>query len=171
MATIDVVQSFTKEDLICTICLEYLNKEIYQCPSGPHYTCLNCSKLITECPICRAKDKMVRLISLEQAIQKYLIKCNFFDNGCNEKIFEWDTSHKLICKFRSFDCPVCNKKIENKHENFINHLMDGFCKFQFAKSHFSIKKPKFKCTIVERSATVIEIVNRYLILIIPHFQK
>lgn len=168
MSSIQIVHSYNKEDLRCAICLEYLNNKIFQCTLGPHYVCGDCNNNIKLCPICRNNTPLVRFINLEQELHKYLTKCEHYLYGCDKMIFNWDDSHKYVCKFRPINCPICNKEIENKINKFIYHLMDGFCNVQFDKTSFIMKKPKFKCTLkTANSPTIIEVINRYIIVISP----
>lgn len=166
--SIKITQSFKKEDLKCTICFDFLNKQIYQCPLGPHYVCGKCNSNITACPVCRSKTLLTRVINLEQELRHYLKKCKYHQNGCNELIFEWDDTHASLCKFKPFNCPICNKSVESGHNKFTSHLMDGFCNLQFNRIQLNLKKQKFRCVLQHKTeASLIEITGRYIILIIP----
>jgi hypothetical protein len=165
-----IIQLYKEENFICSICLEYLTKEIYQCHLGPHFVCGVCNKDLIKCPICRNEEQLVRAIDLEQELYKYLIKCEYYTNGCREIIFEWDADHISKCKFRPVFCPVCNKKIYGKLINLIHHLTNGLCNFNFDKIQIEDTYTKFRCIIRSKLATLIEIKTQYIILIIPQFK-
>lgn len=168
MDSINITYTYNKDDFKCAICLEYLNNKIFQCTMGPHYVCNKCNTNLKFCPVCRNKKLLVRAIYLEQELKKFLINCNNHKNGCNEMIFKWDDNHLLVCKYRPYKCLICSKEIDN----LIMHLMDGLCNIQFDKTKFTMNKPKFKCTLkTENSPTLIEIINRYIILIYPENQN
>jgi hypothetical protein len=52
------------------------------------------------------------------------------------------------------------------------HLIEGCCTFQFEQTQFTMKKPNFRCTLkTKNSPTAIEIIGRYIILILPHVKN
>lgn len=142
--TIVIHREIKKEDLRCIVCYDYLNGEIYQCTNGPHYTCNNCTTKIFKCPTCNKTDKFVRAIYLEQDLKKYKSLCQYQANGCNEKIFSWDSTHSENCKFKPTKCFICNKQktcLTNK--DFCTHLTSGECLYKFSMKAFDNKKIQY----------------------------
>ena len=125
---ITISSKFKKEELVCSICEDYLNKQIYRCIEGPHYVCGECHKKIKNCPICR-EYLVVRFNYLEEELKSHLTNCRNFDTGCTEKIYPWDLNHLDDCKFAPLICPFCETKVEHKLFPFFVHLID--CKGNF----------------------------------------
>lgn len=123
---INITQTIKKEDLTCTICYKYLNKQIFRCINGPHYACDGCNKKLNECPTCRNKTKLVRDLIMEQNLKQYLIPCQFNDKGCKEMIFKWDEDHCDTCEYSPFSCKLCNRKITGNTKQIIAHYKE-FC--------------------------------------------
>lgn len=172
MATIEIKQAFNKEDLKCIVCLDYLNKQIFQCSNGPHYACGKCNIELKLCPVCRHEGPLVRMITLEQELKKHLVKCEYNHVGCQEMIFGWDKGHKQSCKYRPIKCLFCDKEVTCNCSHFLGHLTNGGCKIQFEGIKHELKKPKFKCTLRENNApTYVDVKDRYIIIILPQVKN
>ncbi|AYV77988.1 MAG: E3 ubiquitin-protein ligase SIAH1B-like [Edafosvirus sp.] len=117
--TITITKLFNKKDLICCVCLETLIGEIYQCSSGPHYICGECSNEVEKCPICRKTDPFHRAFEFENDLKQFVINCPNNKNNCEIKLFTWElTTHLKICKYNPLECPHCQKIIGFEHKKF-----------------------------------------------------
>ena len=165
MDEIKIEYKIPKNSLECSICLEYLDEEIYQCPNGPHYTCKTCSNKITSCSICRYVSKQIRNIDLEKSLLCYKRDCKYSE--CKRKIFNWNDKHAEECKFSPLLCKMCKKYI-NINE-FNDHFVNSCC-FNFNQLKLKTIKDKYKI-IFEFKPTINIILNKdnilYTIIIVP----
>ncbi|KAL9654018.1 hypothetical protein ABK040_014227 [Willaertia magna] len=128
--------SFSKEDLICCVCYDSLNKEIFQCFNGNHFVCKECfdkicKNNVASCPICKESKSMVRNVLLEQQLNQFKKPCPNVKFGCNVKLFDWDLESHLKgnCLYHPVKCPLCQQH-EITKKNFENHVT-GVCQYKF----------------------------------------
>lgn len=157
----DINIKFKAEDLICSICFDLLNKEIYTCMNS-HFICGKCFKLMnkTECPTCKSQQGFSRYIFLEQSIKPHLVKCP--NDGCPQMIFKFDRDHAEECIYGNFVCPFCNQNVSN-----IKLHYSTFCSRRFYIHHdTTLLSTSFRLRELN-SPTIYTIVSRYNIIIYP----
>jgi hypothetical protein len=155
---IKITQSFKHEELKCTVCYEYLDGQIYQCPNGPHYACEMCNSKLTECPICRNKQPLIRAIYMEQELKKFLRPCQYSKSGCKKHTFPWDYTHAEVCTFGPMRCPLCKKLLDRDNDIFLMHLINE-CKIKY--KYFTDMKQ-----VPKESSTAI--INDYVVALWHH---
>ena len=168
---IKVTVVLKKEDLKCSICLSFLNKQIFKCVNGPHYVCGTCNiNTLTSCPSCRHKDKLVRALDIESTVKPHLIKCPNSDSGCKEMIFSWDKEHTEQCTYHPLKCNICNRTISSSSKSLMNHYKE-FCDIQFnIINKTTLDKPRVKITF-DGKPILININNRYVIFIMSDTKR
>ena len=96
---IKVTITYKKEDMKCCICFNYLSKRIYRCTNGPHYVCGTCNESCKSCPVCKS-GLLARSNEIEESLKKYLVNCA--NDGCPDKIFDWDNERVWQERYRHY---------------------------------------------------------------------
>jgi len=112
------------ELLVCSICLSFPKDRMMQCVHG-HLVCFECtcSLLEQKCPVCRHIGAFSRCLLAEHAVKNTPWECEF---GCEtpELTLGDQKTHKDACKYRPFECPVCEDMtcISNFESHALQHL-------------------------------------------------
>eukprot|EP00466_Bigelowiella_natans_P015118 jgi/Bigna1/126423/aug1.2_g1131 len=101
---------FDKKDLHCTVCLDFPEKEIFQCENG-HLMCGTCHNRVIQgsnpfCPNCRvrlSRERLYRNRFAEAVLSSLMVPCK--NKGCKEIVQYGNLkSHHLRCGFRKLRC-------------------------------------------------------------------
>ena len=164
---INITITYKKDDMRCSICLNYLSKKIYRCTNGPHYVCSICNESCDKCPVCKS-GILVRSIEIEDSLKKFLIKCP--NDGCPDNIFQWDNEHSEICIYSPIKCNFCNNLIKcSPYQKFFTHFTE-YCSRIFTMTTINIKKSKFKFIMGINKSNIIQVISSngiYIIMIFP----
>jgi hypothetical protein len=107
--TITVEYSLSKEDLICSVCLDELTLPIIQCANGNHFVCVKCFREVRKCPVCRT-GKLFRNKFLEVQLEPSMIQCS--NEGCKKYLLPWsEESHLAVCKHTEVNCFLCDSSV------------------------------------------------------------
>ncbi len=107
---ITIEYTLSKEDLICSVCLDELTCPIIQCPNGNHFVCAKClPKMQRKCPLCRT-SKLFRNKFLEVKLEPSMIPCSNYK--CNKLLLPWsEESHFNDCKYTETNCFLCDSLV------------------------------------------------------------
>ena len=65
-----ITDEYIRDLLECPVCIETIKSvPVYQCANG-HVICNDCIEKLTNCPICRSDSALVRILKLEDIIQR-----------------------------------------------------------------------------------------------------
>ena len=117
--TISIQYDLSKEDLICSVCLDEITFPVIQCTNGNHFVCLTCFReLHRKCPVCRT-SRLFHNKFLQTKLEPSMVSCS--NQNCDKKVLPWSKeSHLAICKYTKVNCFLCDKLVSL--DSFIEHL-------------------------------------------------
>jgi hypothetical protein len=118
--TITIEYSLSKEDLICSVCLDELTLPIIQCANGNHFVCVKCFRELQQrkCPICRT-GKLLRNKFLDVQLEPSMIRCS--NKGCRKYLLPWsEVAHLADCRYTEVECFLCESPISL--DSLIEHI-------------------------------------------------
>ena len=117
--SITIKYSLTKEDLICSVCLDELTLPIIQCANGNHFVCVKCFRhMQRKCPVCRT-GKLFRNKFLEANLEPSMTRCR--NEECKKQLLPWSQeSHLAVCKHTQVECFLCESPVST--HSLIEHI-------------------------------------------------
>ncbi len=105
-----IAYALSKEDLICSVCLDELTLPIIQCANGNHFVCVKCFREVQrKCPVCRT-GKLFRNKFLEVKLEPSMIRCS--NAECKKQLLPWSQeSHLAVCKHTEVECFLCESPV------------------------------------------------------------
>jgi len=117
--TIIIKYSLSKEDLICSVCLDELTFPVIQCANGNHFVCVKCFRQVQrKCPVCRI-GRLFRNKFLEAKLEPSMISCR--NEECKKQLLPWSQeSHLAVCKHTQVECFLCEAPVST--DSLIEHI-------------------------------------------------
>ncbi len=105
--SITIEYTLSREDLICSVCLDELTLPIIQCANGNHFVCVKCfCELHRKCPVCRT-GKLFRNKFLEVKLHSSMVSCS--NEKCQKDLLPWSKeTHLVVCKHTKGICFLCD---------------------------------------------------------------
>eukprot|EP00475_Leptophrys_vorax_P000680 TRINITY_DN10384_c0_g2_i1.p1 TRINITY_DN10384_c0_g2~~TRINITY_DN10384_c0_g2_i1.p1 ORF type:complete len:490 (-),score=129.06 TRINITY_DN10384_c0_g2_i1:1155-2624(-) len=150
------VPMFNRDDLLCAVCMEYPESQIFQCANG-HLLCNACHQRIVDseksvCPSCRVKmsaDQPNRNLFAESVLANVQVTCS--NAGCSDKLLFGKLKEHVekLCEYRPALCKysilACNwrgihRDLAEHEENCEIRNMKGKKLVKLMKENDSKKK-------------------------------
>eukprot|EP00386_Alphamonas_edax_P000640 GDKI01001995.1.p1 GENE.GDKI01001995.1~~GDKI01001995.1.p1 ORF type:complete len:280 (-),score=40.91 GDKI01001995.1:351-1190(-) len=114
------------EDLQCSVCIQPIDAEIYQCKEG-HLICTECKKTLPaqKCPTCGCTDLSGRCRALEKIAERTTDNCPH--PGCeHSNTLPKLRTHKTLCTHGPLKCMVADCKfVAASPSELIDHVSTG----------------------------------------------
>ncbi len=106
--TISMQYDLSKEDLICSVCLDEITFPVIQCTNGNHFVCLTCFReLNRKCPVCRT-GRLFHNKFIQTKLEPSMVSCS--NQNCDKKVLPWSKdSHQestLLTMLRTEHIPL-----------------------------------------------------------------
>ncbi|KAJ3680979.1 hypothetical protein LUZ60_015468 [Juncus effusus] len=162
-----------KEQLTCSICLNYMTSPIFQCING-HTLCSHCNSALNKCPTCRETLVGARTRALEKIATSLSLPCMYARNGCNEKIPNFFIEeHESQCKFRPYKCvhAVLGCDFVGDSDSLLEHIREDHDHIMINDHFFTLRYPLDKLEEYSGTVPVVKTLGNHFFIHVGEFYK